>query len=455
MITALKRTVVPGDKASKNWVNHRENTSRFESYSYAYPHKTAYRFFEKPRSLKEIWKDEDRSALFLYAHIPFCEMRCGFCNLFTRVNHDDDAVVAYLGALARQIEATREALGPASFSRVALGGGTPTHMSDAQFERLLSLMDDACGGVLKALPFLIETSPNTATDAKLDLLAAMGTDRVSIGIQSFDDGDLKSLGRPSTAQSAKDALERIKKRAFPILNVDLIYGMGGQEPADFVAQIQSALHFEPEEVFLYPLYVRPLTGLGRQGRSWDDVRLDAYRAGRDFLLEKGYHQFSMRLFRRQDAPRIEGPAYACQADGMVGLGCGARSYTRGLHYSDEWAVSRGEVRGIIDAWSTRSLEDFSSIRHGFDLNRDEAMVRWILQSLLNADGLDRALYERRFGEDVFSTLPQLFQLEADGLFSQTAPVVRLSQRGCEFSDTIGPFLWSAEVSRLMRGHELR
>ena len=100
----------------------------------------------------------------------------------------------------------------------------------------------------------------------------------------------------------------------------------GRHPRPF------ALRFEGSETTgLYPLYVRPLTFLGKKSRAWDDLRLSLYRAGRDFLLARGYTQVSMRMFRAAHAPAARGAVYRCQEDGMVGLGVGARSYAGAVH----------------------------------------------------------------------------------------------------------------------------
>src|ERR671932_1222479 len=101
----------------------------YTSYSYAYPHKPAYRVLDPPVPLQELWAAERRDALFLYLHVPFCEMRCGFCNLFTTVNPKGGLETAYLDALQRQGRQVRASLGQASFARLALGGGTPTYLT--------------------------------------------------------------------------------------------------------------------------------------------------------------------------------------------------------------------------------------------------------------------------------------------------------------------------------------
>ncbi len=439
-----------------SWASWRRQARMYQSYTYAYPHKTAYRSFTAPRPLEALWADEDTSALFLYVHVPFCEMRCGFCNLFTRVERASDPVDRYLDALARQAKALSEVLPKRSFARVAIGGGTPTHMSTAQLSRMLDLVDRFTGGVLDALPLLIETSPQTATDEKLALLKARRVHRVSMGVQSFDDDELKVLGRPSTGAAARAAIERIRRSGPPVLNLDLIYGGAGQTPAGFVRQIEHTLAYAPEEIFLYPLYVRPLTGLGNQGGSWDDERLACYRVGRDRLLDAGYDQFSMRLFRRKDAPTIEGPVYRCQEDGMVGLGCGARSYTRAVHYSDEWAVGKDNVRGLMDAWAARPAASFAAAWHGFELDAREQRRRWLLMSLLNVDGADQEAYRARFGSDVLADHPELEELVDDGLLDVgDGRDLKLTTAGLELSDCIGPWLWSAAVHERMRDYELR
>ena len=90
------------------------------------------------------------------------------------------------------------------------------------------------------------------------------------------------------------------------LNIDLIYGIAGQTPDSWRYSLDAAVAYRPEEIYLYPLYVRPLTGLGKRGRAWDDQRRTLYQQGRDYLLERGYRQVSMRMFERVDAPSETG-----------------------------------------------------------------------------------------------------------------------------------------------------
>lgn len=239
----------------------------YRSYVYAYPHKTAYRPLPAPApSLAALWRDEPKDALSLYAHIPFCEVRCGFCNLFTRIGAPDELTTRYLDALDRQATAVREALGdrePVRFATAAFGGGTPTFLTAAELERLCDIAEKRTGVDLRAVPLSVETSPATATADRLALLAERGATRLSIGVQSFVEAEARAAVRPQRRADVESALGRIRDTGVPVLNIDLIYGIDGQTEQTWRSSLDAALAWRPEELYLYPLYVRPLTGLGR------------------------------------------------------------------------------------------------------------------------------------------------------------------------------------------------
>ena len=434
--------------------------SPYRSYVYAYPHKTAYRPLPDRPPLGEVWAGEPQHALSLYLHIPFCEVRCGFCNLFTRIGSPDGLTTAYLDALERQAGAVREALdADARFALAAFGGGTPTYLTAAELERLCDIAEQRMGADLRAVPLSVEASPDTATADRLEVLAARGTTRLSLGVQSFLDEEAKSAVRPQKRAKVEAALGRIRAAGFPVLNIDLIYGIDGQTPASWLRSLDAALAWEPEELYLYPLYVRPLTGLGRRAgehgsREWDEQRLTLYRAGRDHLLALGYQQVSMRMFRRAGAPNAGTSEYSCQTDGMVGLGCGSRSYTAGLHYSFDYAVDAHEVRSIIDDYVATT--DFTRAEVGHRMDGPEARRRHLVQSLLQADGLDLADYRERFGADVAADFPaELAELTAAGRLTGAPGRLQLTAEGLAHSDAVGPDLFSPAVRALMAAYEAK
>lgn len=435
----------------------------YQSYVYAYPHKTAYRPLTARPTLGEVWADEPRDPLSLYLHIPFCEIRCGFCNLFTRVGAPGDLTTRYLDALTRQAEAVRACLGTEyspRFANAAFGGGTPTFLEAGELIRLCDIAENVMGADLGAIGFSVETSPATATADRLAVLAARGATRISLGVQSFDENESRAAVRPQRRADVEAALARIRDTAVAVLNIDLIYGIDGQTPASWRYSLDAALAWRPEEIYLYPLYVRPLTGLSRRDRAaadraWDEQRLRLYREGRDHLLAHGYEQRSMRMFRRIDAPAPGPDDYSCQTDGMIGLGCGARSYTRNLHYSFDYAVSAQEVRAIIDSYTATT--DFDRAAVGRVIDADEARRRHLLQSILRADGLSVADYRARFGTDPHTDFPvELTRLAERGWLADTGSTqLRLSPEGLAYSDAIGPEFFSAAVRAAMAEYELR
>ena len=423
----------------------------YEGYLYSYPHKTAHRLLSPPVELTSLWAKEDRRALFLYLHVPFCEMRCGYCNLFSLARPPRSFVNAYLAALDRQVAATKQFIGDASFARLAIGGGTPTWLDGHQLECLFDLIDDL-GVQTRDIPVSIELSPRTTTREKLEFLSQKGVDRLSIGVQSFVDDEMGSLLRVQRPEAAHQALSWARELQFRTLNVDLIYGIRGQTINSWLHSVQMTLEYQPEEIYLYPLYVRPLTGLG-QASPWPDQRLDLYRAARDLLKSRGYSQFSMRMFRAPPSSGDLGPPYSCQDDGMVGLGCGARSYTKNLHYATEYAVGPKRVRTILERYLDSSEEQFLKANRGFWLDDEERRRRFVILSLLNCQGLNLADYQSRFGTDVLTDLPLLQSLIEQEDLRHVGHSLLLSEQGLERSDCIGPMLISRRVWALMDGEQ--
>jgi oxygen-independent coproporphyrinogen-3 oxidase len=276
--------------------------------------------------------------------------------------------------------------------------------------------------------------------------------RVSLGIQSFLESEAAASGRPQSRQEVDAALELLAAADFPTVNLDLIYGLPGQTVQTWLYSVRQALAFTPEELYLYPLYVRPLTGLGRGRQGGDDIRLTCYRAGRELLLAEGYEQVSMRMFRRAGTPN-ERPVYCCQEDGMVGLGCGARSYTRSLHYALDYAVSPKGIKAILADYLSRSDSEFAAADWGFALDAGEQRRRYVLQSILNVDGLDASRYAARFGSDPIDDFPDLRIFADLGLLEQQDRGWRPTAAGLEWSDALGPWFFSERVRVLMAEYE--
>ncbi len=423
----------------------------YEGYAYSYPHKTAYRPLVPAVPLEQAWGQEDLSRLFLYLHLPFCEMRCGFCNLFTTVRPSASLVQQTLRALQHQAAEVARRIEPVKVAQAAVGGGTPSYLSSAQLESLFFSIAEVWPIDWSGIPVSLEVSPATATPEKLKVLKRLGVKRLSLGVQSFLSEDLAALHRPELGANLERVCEEIRSTGFPTVNLDLIYGIEGQDEGRWQRNLSAALRWRPEELYLYPLYVGPLTGLDRLGSKPASARRALYFAARERLLQEGYVQVSMRLFRlRGQASQNE---YCCQEDGMVGLGPGARSYTRALHYSSEYAVGQPGVRAIIGAYAQA---DYSHATYGVHLDPSEQRRRYLLKSLLRVEGLNLAAYRRRFASDAASDFQSaIAELGSLNLVELGPESWRLTPRGLAYTDTIGPWLYSEAMRARMRDCQLQ
>lgn len=495
----------------------------YDGYAYSYPHKTAYAPLDPPVSLEQAWRGEDTSKLFLYTHLPFCEMRCGFCNLFTTIRPGQDLVQRTLDAIERQSRVVADCVQPKGVVQAAFGGGTPSYLNERELERLFGILTRHWKVDFTSIPVSFETSPATVTPEKLALLRQLGVDRLSMGVQSFVAEDLAALKRPQNSEQVLQACQWIKEAGFPIFNIDLIYGNQDQSARSWQLCLERAVAWQPQELYLYPLYVGKLTNLDRLGRRPGQYRRDFFEQARDYLTSVGYQPISMRLFQRvpnssqasnfssgigvpnldvtkdsagksspktamakgfaggaqlgnpQDPVSVYGsrprrgsrsqspqetwvgsaPGWCCQEDGMVGLGPGARSYTKNLHYSSEYAIGQPGVRAIIQDFGQRTDSQFATADYGVRLDPSEQKRRYLIKSLLRADGLNLPDYQHHYPESpgLLEDFPQIQELLQLHLAELNNTTLRLTAQGLSWTDTIGPWLYSENMTQRMQTYQ--
>jgi len=425
----------------------------YKAYMYSYPHKTAY---GKLDNLSLFDYLEPADVLDIYVHLPFCKSKCGYCNLFSIAVWTESEIDRYLDAIETQIDQIN--LNYASIRNIIIGGGTPMALSVKQLDRLFRMIP-----AVESASICIETSPNETIADKLEILKSFHVNRVSIGIQSFIDDELDVLSRTHFSDTSHKALTLIRDYCFPTLNVDLIYGIPGQTEKSLEVSLDLALSYSPEEIFLYPLYIRPGTKLF--GAAPNPKTYEMYCFGRDLLIDRGYTQISMRRFvvgKRLPLPENTAlePSQAhyvpqttsdCGFERVLALGCGGRSYLGDLHFCWPYSVGESQCSRIIRDYINNA--DHTRISHGIILTMDEHKRRYVLKNLLHIQGLSQSRYREMFGSSVLDDFMFFYDFEKWGYATLMEERIRLTQLGLSFSDAIGPLVISPDIPKQTRGSQ--
>ncbi len=426
---------------------------------YSYPHKTAYGPLSgiSWNDYAPLLKGKGRG---LYLHIPFCQTKCGYCNLFSVTGQGEEGANQYLEAVGRQIRQYQGLAGcHTEFSDFTIGGGTPLLLTVGQLEWAF----DQVFSRFRFRPdrrVVVETAPNQTEKEKLAALKQAGVTRVSMGIQSFSDQELAALGRRHRAEKARKALDLLMSFDFACVNVDFIYGIPGQTVDSLLASLKEALSYQPDEVFLYPLYVKHGAKLVKaldDGLVLDPgLAFRQYQEASRFLRSAGYRQDSMRRFV---AGRREGRLFSeCGFGTSLALGCGGRSYVGNLHFCTPYEVTQARCMARLREFE--NTEDFLAITHGILLSDEELKRRYVIRHLLLYPGLSERRYEKHFGSRAKKDFPLLEKWEGQGLVEEKEGdpegrevFLSLTETGMGLSDYLGPQLISPQVQKKMEEWE--
>ncbi|MFZ5447220.1 MAG: radical SAM family heme chaperone HemW [Thermodesulfobacteriota bacterium] len=270
----------------------------------------------------------------LYIHIPFCQSKCPYCDFYSITV--SDLIPGYLAALEAEARLYRAQF-PA-FDTLYLGGGTPSWLSAVHLAELMQILRRHFAFAPES-EITIEANPDDISPEKLTLWRDLGINRLSLGCQSFDEAELRFLGRRHTARQTEQALGVIRDAGFTNIGIDLMYGLPGQTTAAWIKTLEAALRFNPKHLSCYQLTLAPETPMGRRAAQGDLVPLDE-EAQREFFLftaryltERGYLHYEVANFARAEGPQAGGLCYCCRHNRKywthvpyLGLGPGAHSF---------------------------------------------------------------------------------------------------------------------------------
>ncbi len=268
------------------------------------------------------------NAAGLYIHVPFCHARCGYCDFVTFTGKEAQ-IGLYAEALCHEIAMVPSA----SIATVFLGGGTPSLLDARPLSRVFQTLRRHFDLHTDA-EITLEANPESVTFEKARAWRSAGINRLSLGLQSFDDKLLKTMGRLHTAQQFRDAYRAVRRAGFANVNIDLIYGFAGQTLESWQDTLENAIALEPEHLSLYALTIEEHTPFGAAGMRVDeDLQADMYTWARSVLDVHGYEQYEISNFARRGRACRHNLIYWRQQD-YWGLGVGAVGCVDGVRWEN-------------------------------------------------------------------------------------------------------------------------
>lgn len=355
------------------------------------------------KSLSAICPDE---PLSLYFHIPFCEQLCHFCGCLQVITRDKSRSRRYVAVLVKEIDTVIGRFNKASgrpslppVSQIHLGGGTPNFLQPAELTQLMQKIR-ATFNVLPDAEIAIEMHPRTSTRAFCDTLKKEGFNRISLGVQDFDDKVQRLIHRFQTFEMTQDMLSYLRSLGFKNFNFDLIYGLPGQTPKKFAGTLEKTLTLSPDRLAVYSYAHVPWARPVQRSFKDSDIpspqdKLELFIAAINFFMEHGYRLIGMDHFAKDtDELAIAHQnktihrnfmGYSTRADShQIGFGVSAISYVNGNYFQNTKNIKEYESAG-----------GQLTTRRGFLLTADDRIRRALINQLMCHLEIDIPKFEKR------------------------------------------------------------
>lgn len=372
--------------------------------------------------------------LALYIHIPWCVRKCPYCDFNSHAAGPELPEETYVDALLADLDADLPAAHGRQLGSIFFGGGTPSLFSARALDRLLR-------GVERRLAFAhdieitLEANPGTFEQAKFVDYRALGINRLSIGVQSFQSEQLKALGRIHDGDEAIRAAEMARRAGFDNFNLDLMHGLPGQDVAGALADLRQAVALAPTHLSWYQLTLEPNTVFWSQPPEVpeDDILWDIQEAGQALLASEGFAQYETSAYARDNRRARHNLNYWSFGD-FLGIGAGAHA---------KLSDPNGQIRR---SWKTRLPRDYLDPGKSFQagerlLEAAELPFEFMMNALRLTEGVPAALFEQRTGLPLASIAEACAVARQAGLLDADPQVLRPTARGQLFlNDLLQHFL---------------
>lgn len=376
----------------------------------------------------------------IYIHIPFCRQKCFYCD-FPSFAGRERYIDSYLAALEQEISLWQEQHagqdifaedGRQAPATVYIGGGTPTALDSYQLERLLEILQHHIA-IDEATEFTVEMNPGTVDKAKLELLQKYGINRLSVGVQSFDDVCLKEIGRIHTAQEAEKIICQAKDNGFDNISLDLIYGLPGQDMDILRQSVSRAFSLGVQHISIYGLQLEEGTAFYRMAQMGklqlpeDDLVEKMY----DYIVEAlpgaGYQRYEISNFAQIGYESRHNLSY-WQDVPYVGFGSGAHGYWEGCRYENP-----ADIGEYIEILQEKKLPARVEER----VTEQAHMEEFCFLGLRTAGGIFEQSFRQKFGKGLREIYGEaISKLTADELLIEDRQGIRLTAKGMKYGNRV-------------------
>ncbi|MBQ4562714.1 MAG: radical SAM family heme chaperone HemW [Clostridia bacterium] len=369
--------------------------------------------------------------LGLYLHFPFCMNKCAYCDFYSVVNYDD--VERYMDALMLQCEDYATSCEPYAVDTIFLGGGTPTIVPEKQMQALIDCIYENFNVTIDA-EVTIEANPATVTLGQLKKYRKSGINRLSIGLQSVCDNELKALSRVHSYEDFEKTFKMARKAGFDNINLDLMYGIPEQTMDSFIKSLETVVELDPEHISLYNLKIEDSTPFGAIRDSLplpdEDIEFAMYEYAIDYLTRHGYEQYETSNFAKKGYECKHNMKYwTCQE--YLGLGTASHSYFRNTRFSFIKDID-SFVSAIEDPDNSDVITD-----ENYTISPRERVGEYIMLSLRLKKGINVTEFKRFCGMDFEKMFEDLLPpYVSNGFMDRTATGYAFTAKGMYVSNYI-------------------
>lgn len=367
--------------------------------------------------------------LGLYVHIPFCERRCHYCDFLT-YPHQEGFIKDYIAALISEIHLYRSRDSRKEVDSIYIGGGTPTYISGSYIGNILQALQDVFE-VDSESEITIEGNPQSLELETLKSYRGWGINRFSLGVQSFQNEDLKRLGRNHTGEDVVEDVEKIRQSGFQNINLDMIQGFPRQTLLNLEKDIERAVAINPEHISYYNLileektYMKHLVDKGNLLMLDEDLEYEMNKKTIDLLTRHGYHRYEISNFSKPGYESIHNKKY-WSLQPYIGLGVGSHSNDQHRRWSN-YRTFENYFKCI--------REQRLPIKENISITTEEEIKEFIIMNLRMTRGFSEGDFEKRFArrvEDGYGEIVERYIHQ--GLLAREKGRIFFTERGMDLSN---------------------